>query len=381
MKEQPKQRNNTWQNSNILLIICSIVVICLILETILRLIGYNPFGHLLNGRELILRPSKNKERIYEANPNSEGYAWKAQVKINSYGFRDKEYSINKDVKTYRIITLGDSVTFGNFLSIEDTFSDQLEVLANEAGKNFVVLNLGLGGYDTLQEVATLEHIGIQFQPDLVVVNYVINDMGSTSPNLQYIQQAQEYGSLIYRLRLAQLVRSNMDVIKLRILNEAANEESNFVKNNEGYIVDVRDDQTLNSIVINLENELVGNDKSISRHVLWSLSYSRIGKLRYSLEKLKSLQDQHEFQVIVVIIPYLLENESNESIYKLVYKIVEYESERLGYEVINVHDLFKSTGFKKVRIDDLHPNRLGHSIIADALYKHINSNLIFMKSSN
>lgn len=381
MKEQSKQPSNTWQNSNILLIISSIVVTCLILEAILRLIGYNPFGDLLNGRELILRPSKNKERVYEATPNSEGYAWGAQIKINSYGFRDKDYSISKDVKTYRIITLGDSVTFGNLLSVEETYSDQLEALADEAGKNFEVLNLGLGGYNTLQEVATLELIGIQFQPDLVIVDYVINDLGSVSPNLRYIQQAQKYGSLIYRLRLAQLVRSNMDAIKLRMFSEALNEESNFVKNNEGYIVDVSDDPTLNSIVSNLENELVRNDKNISIFVPWHLSYSRIGKLRHSLEKLKNLQDQHEFQVIVVITPYLLENESNESIYKLVYEIVEYESERLGYEVINVHDLFKSTGFKNLLIDDIHPNRLGHSLIAGALYKYINSNFIFMESSN
>jgi len=44
--------------SNLLLIVFSIVITCMILEVILRAVGYHPFKELLNGRELILRPSE-----------------------------------------------------------------------------------------------------------------------------------------------------------------------------------------------------------------------------------------------------------------------------------------------------------------------------------
>ena len=57
------------------------------------------------------------------------------MKISSHGFRDQEYDIEKDVGTYRIAALGDSVTFGNRLLAEETYPEQLEALGNEAGKN------------------------------------------------------------------------------------------------------------------------------------------------------------------------------------------------------------------------------------------------------
>ena len=379
MKENFPQQTPTRHTSNILLVIFSMVITFVVLEAALRLIGYHPFDiRLLNGRELILRPSAHKERIYEASPNSEGNAWRTQVKINGHGFRDKEYSIEKDAGTFRIVALGDSVTFGNFLLAEDTYPDQLEALWAETGKAVEVLNLGLGGYDTVQEVATLEHIGVQFQPDFVVVGYVINDMGIESANLRYIEQAQNYGSFIYKLRLAQFIRSNLDAIELRMFNDAANRESNFVKNNEAYIKDVSSDQTLVDIVTGLENEVARHGDNIDRYVPWYLSYSRIGRLRYSFEELKNLQDQHDFHVIVVIVPFLHENEDNENIYRFIYNIVEHEAGKVGFDVINMRDEFKAAGFNNLLIrerDGIHPNSLGHSIIANILYTHINSNFI------
>ena len=77
------------------------------LEFTLRLAGYNPFRDLLNGRELILRKSSNAEMVYELTPNSEGYAWGAEVTVNSFGFRDREYVPENPDGLYRIAVIGD----------------------------------------------------------------------------------------------------------------------------------------------------------------------------------------------------------------------------------------------------------------------------------
>ncbi len=81
--------------------------------------------------------------------------------MNSHGFRDKEYELSKKEGAYRIAVIGDSVTYAGYLPLEDTYTEQLEELFSERGKQVEVLNLALMGYNTLAEVGTLEQIGIQ----------------------------------------------------------------------------------------------------------------------------------------------------------------------------------------------------------------------------
>src|SRR4051812_45698030 len=120
---------------NTLLCSLSIVMVCLVIEITLRLAGYNPFWELLedpSGSHLVLRPSAFEGRMYEATPNSNAFAWSTPVSINSYGFRDKEYALQK-AGAYRIIVLGDSIAFGNFLpDVQDTFVKQLEEIFAKA---------------------------------------------------------------------------------------------------------------------------------------------------------------------------------------------------------------------------------------------------------
>jgi len=364
--------------SNSLLIIVSILITCMILEAILRAIGYHPFKNLLNGRELIIRPSEIKERIYSATPNTEGYAWETQVKINSHGFRDREYRLEKERGVYRIITIGDSITFGNFLPAEEIFSEQLEALYNTGRQNVEVLNLGLGGYNTLQEVSTLEQIGTQFAPDLVVVGYCINDIGDTSPNLKYIQAAQKYGSSIYHLRLIQWIQTKIDQINLSWHSKKMNNYERFVSNNKDYIVELGNDQTLSNRIEHLRLSLqnFAAKKGANYFVPMYLEQPYLGKLRYALEKLQKLQDKYRFHVVVVIIPVLTKN--HKDIYGAVYHIVEHEFSRVGFDVINMYDVFESTEFQKLLIrdsDTIHPNKLGHRLIANQLSEYLNSKII------
>ena len=162
---------------NLSLILTSTCLSLLGLEVTLRVAGYNPFGGLLSGRELIIRESTNRAMIYELTPNSEGYAWGAEVKINSHGFRDHEYEKEKPINTYRIIAIGDSITFGNSLSIEDTYPEILEQYFQHRNIAVEVLNFGVGGYDIIQEIAFLENRGLQFFPEEVIVGYCMNDVG------------------------------------------------------------------------------------------------------------------------------------------------------------------------------------------------------------
>jgi Tfp pilus assembly protein PilF len=101
-------------------------------------------------------------------------------RINSYGQRDVERTVEKPKGVRRVIVLGDSVVEGHGLpDLELTISRQLEKLYSD-GKT-QVLNFGVSGYCTRSEVELLETKGLKFEPDVVIVVFVENDFNNFSP--------------------------------------------------------------------------------------------------------------------------------------------------------------------------------------------------------
>jgi hypothetical protein len=109
-----------------------------------------------------------------------GYAgWFAGVpiRINNLGFRDEHDAVlEKGPRTFRILVLGDSVTFGH--GSVHTYPALLENLLRgwRADIDWQVWNAGVPGYNTSQELTHLLEIGPAAQPDLVVVGFFENDL-------------------------------------------------------------------------------------------------------------------------------------------------------------------------------------------------------------
>ncbi len=89
---------------------------------------------------------------------------KIEYVINSAGFRDREYPLEKPAGTFRILLLGDSHTFGFGIPLEKHFSKILEGYFARVE----VLNMGVNGYGVDQELLLLREKGLAYQPDLVV---------------------------------------------------------------------------------------------------------------------------------------------------------------------------------------------------------------------
>ena len=101
--------------------------------------------------------------------------------VNENGFRDAQNTvIKKPEDVYRIICIGDSVTFGVPVELnppEKTFAKRLEALFEkhpEYGK-VEVLNAGNPGYTSYQGLQQLKTRLLKFEPDLVIVQFGIND--------------------------------------------------------------------------------------------------------------------------------------------------------------------------------------------------------------
>lgn len=89
-----------------------------------------------------------------------------RIRVNSRGIRsDREYAPSKPAGTRRIIVCGDSMPAGQFVSNTDRFSELLE----RRSPGLEVINLSLEGSGTDQQVLLYEHLGLQFEHDLVVL--------------------------------------------------------------------------------------------------------------------------------------------------------------------------------------------------------------------
>ncbi len=103
------------------------------------------------------------------------------VNINNLGFRDQEDVGPKQAHERRILLLGDSITFGYDIDFKDTYGEQLEKMLNDYKRTTIdyrVLNSGVLGYNTVQEAELLRLKYDTVNPDLIIVGYCLNDIGS-----------------------------------------------------------------------------------------------------------------------------------------------------------------------------------------------------------
>ena len=147
--------------------------------------------------------------------------------MNSAGFRDYEYAETKPGATYRIVVVGDSTTAGNGVpDLDKTYTKQLEHLLNTPetpGRHYEVLNMGVGGYHTMQEIETLRVKGLPYQPDLVLVTFCVNDFHLHSDggvHRKLLEQARlgrsagepaHAGGLLQRSRFAFLLYHRLNI--------------------------------------------------------------------------------------------------------------------------------------------------------------------------
>jgi len=124
-------------------------------------------------------------------PGFKGYWLKegrSYIEVNSAGFRDREHAVEKPPRTVRIAVLGDSFVEAPHVAFEDSLTARLESeLQRRApfpGYDVEVLNFGMSGHGTGQELLTLRHHVWRFEPDLVVLAFFPgNDMADNVPEL------------------------------------------------------------------------------------------------------------------------------------------------------------------------------------------------------
>jgi len=168
-------RNALRWSTNLLVVFAAVILFVLAAEVTLRAAG----------REILATTA------LEEHPQI-GYTWRRNlsgrlstiesptpIRINSLGLRDREYG-PKPSGVRRVLVLGDSITAGYGVREESTFVKIAERKLNENDPKhrWEIVNAGVPGYSTEQELELLRAVGRELEPNTVLVAfYTGNDLG------------------------------------------------------------------------------------------------------------------------------------------------------------------------------------------------------------
>lgn len=186
----------SWFLGRLLLVGLSLGVGFALIEILLHLVLSGPPLKMYNvDVRGVNQISQTPGLVYELKPGAERVVrigdHAATNRINSIGMRDYEYPLLKGNRIFRIVCLGDSVTFGAGVELDQVYPKVLEKLLNSRseGMHYEVLNFGVPGYNTAQEVITLREKALRYNPDLVLVGFNLND-GSPTASLDEVLEGR-----------------------------------------------------------------------------------------------------------------------------------------------------------------------------------------------
>jgi hypothetical protein len=104
--------------------------------------------------------------------------------INSYGWRDGEWSLHKNPQVYRVAAVGDSYVEAFQVELSETFLKIAENILADKGYRIELMNFGRSGFSTTEELLLIREEVLKFCPDLVVLFfYPPNDIRDVSKDL------------------------------------------------------------------------------------------------------------------------------------------------------------------------------------------------------
>lgn len=303
-----------------LVILLSLLATATVCELLLRvyLINYTVYDiEMVRYATLVKTEAANPLIGHEHQPNVSATLMDVDVRTNSDGLRDVEHPTAHGDR-YRIIFLGDSLTFGWGVNEPDTFTARLEAALNQRYPTEII-NFGTGNYNTEQEVNLFLEKGLKYHPDKVVVFYFINDAEPTPKKARF--------AFLYESRLVTLAWSRLHAL-----------ESNLGDRQNNYRTYYAD--------------------------LYHPDAPGWQRARAALQRLRDVCVEHGIELQVVVLPEL--HELQHYPFEKEHMAVVSFLRSIGVSVLDLTPLFKDETDPMrlwVAPDDAHPNALAHDLIA------------------
>lgn len=285
----------------------------------------------------LYRFSKIKELGYEHRAETKVDIEGISYRINRLGFRDIEHRFRKTDK--RVIMVGDSITFGWDLPLEDTYHYQTREKLKSQGRTIEIMAMGITGYNLMQEHFLIKERALRYSPDLIVLQICLNDFEKAlgirpDPKQQF--RLTQYGEIFIPY-----------VLKKTKLSHWLMARSYLFK------------------LINLKlAPLMGRQHGASAPRDF---YSRGSETAVDyLRRTEALLAGTSFRFAAVLFPFRSDDMGHP--YSTFYRTILKELEDLSVPTLDLSDtLNPSTEISKTLwIDYLHPNRAGNRLVAEKL---------------
>jgi lysophospholipase L1-like esterase len=304
-------------------------------EMIIRGLGLAPQIHRTEADRYVL--SENPLIGYELAP---GYSHHG-FRVNSHGLRDREYFLNKPECVYRIVVLGDSISDGTLIHDEESlFHSLVEKALNHGLRDddliceIEIINFGVGGYNTLQEAHTLRDKAIHFSPDLVLIQYTLNDEYVDDGGLGFnlLKEVEETGVFTPSRSSKVLLASHLyRFVRFRVFGQGFKERWQRLKAGREYLAS-------------------------KNHV------------EEAFELIGETTAEAEIPVLVVVFPAFdkgLEPYPFTDQHRTVHELAE----KHGFQSIDLLECFRDGATNtsvQINIDHVHPSETGHQLVASLL---------------
>jgi lysophospholipase L1-like esterase len=166
--DPPPTRPRRWRR-RLLFVLAQLVLLALLLEGGARLV----FWAMDRPRGMGYDADLGWRLLPDVTKKDPSWCAEVAARTNRRGWRDDDHALAKPPGMRRIVALGDSQVFGQAVDFGDRFSEVLEELIERCE----VINLGVPGWGTDQELIAWRVEGVRYDPEVVVlVAYLGNDL-------------------------------------------------------------------------------------------------------------------------------------------------------------------------------------------------------------
>lgn len=299
---------------------------------------------------------------WRMRPNAKELWGGVTVRTNGKGLRGPQLSYDKPPGVFRVLYLGDSVAFGYGIeSYEDAFPYVVERnLESSTGLEVETVNSGVGGYSPWQEFVYLAGEGIRYEPDLIVVAFVLNDVTEKFHLVRFggqgegYQLTKSYYSWIDRI----LSRSGL-AYRIRKITRDLKARRKFGENVQ---------------------EGAAKQQMVDVEMLWKFPDFEYVQTawRITLENLQRIVDfsnERKIPVLLVVFPYEVQLEDAEKLSAPQKELVGYAN-RHGIPCLDLLPVLREYRVEhgapspKLFLDHSHPTVLGHELAAGAIARTV-----------
>jgi hypothetical protein len=177
-------RRSTLLIRDVSIFACIGVLLIVLLEIVLRLFMPQTLRYASADGLTLGKPDSivGHVNMPAARVTVRGPEYAVEYRINGEGLRDEsQHVIPKPAGITRILLLGDSFTFGDGSDYSDIWPVVFERMLREEGYGAGVVKAGVDGYDTSTEVLYLERLLPEYDPDIVVLAFLPNDLFTNVP--------------------------------------------------------------------------------------------------------------------------------------------------------------------------------------------------------